>query len=80
MVGVAGTDLLEKAAIAAQALTREAQKAAEVESKFKALKDIAPLAEELENLDMPAIPQRYAFTGNFGFRPALHTQADLICL
>ena len=49
-----GADLLEKAAKAAEALTREAQKAAEVESKFKALKDISPFPENYQGLsDLP---------------------------
>ena len=57
-MSLAGADLLEKAAQAAQALTREAQKAAEVETKFKALKDIAPLAEDYDPSNGPQLPGR----------------------
>lgn len=42
----AGAALLEKAAQAAQAFTREAKKAVEVESKFEALREMRSLPEE----------------------------------
>jgi hypothetical protein len=51
-----GADLLEKAAEAAQALTKEAQKAVDVETTFKQLKDLGPFPEDFSILrdGMPA--------------------------
>lgn len=55
----AGADLLEKAAEAAHALSREAQKAVEVESKFEALRELRHFPEDVDLIkEHPVEPER----------------------
>jgi len=75
----AGADLLEKAAEAAHALTKEAEKAADVETRFNELKELGPFPDDFSVLrdGMPAStstrslpslqPHPLSFTATFQF-------------